>query len=120
MHTIVETTTTFPSVAQQTNHGRLLYIILSFNGCSDTIDCLDSLYADLPKQADLLLIDNASSGDVVSQLRGKFPQLEIIALPENLGWAGGNNVGVRLGLQRGYDWICLLNNDTVFPEHAAR
>ncbi|HEY5801173.1 MAG TPA: glycosyltransferase family 2 protein, partial [Burkholderiaceae bacterium] len=67
---------------------------------------------------DVLVIDNASGGNVVETLRAAHPATELIALPENLGWAGGNNAGIELGLQRGYRWICLLNNDTVFPDGA--
>jgi GT2 family glycosyltransferase len=95
--------------------GKLLYIILSFNGYDDTAECLDSLLTQKTDAFDLLVIDNASSGDVAEKLKAQYPTTEIIALSENLGWAGGNNFGIKLALERKYAWVCLLNNDTVFP-----
>jgi GT2 family glycosyltransferase len=115
MDMIVENPRLAPKRLGSDNSNKVLCVILSFNGCDDTIDCLNSLCIDLPEGFELLVVDNASNGDVVACLRETFPSVEILALPENLGWAGGNNMGVRLGLERGYDWICFLNNDTVFP-----
>jgi GT2 family glycosyltransferase len=96
---------------------KMLCIVLSFNGVDDTAHCLDSI-ARQPHRFDVLVIDNGSQPGVVEQLRTQFPATEIVALAENFGWAGGNNAGIKLGLERGYEWICLLNNDLVFPEGA--
>lgn len=98
----------------------MLCIVLSFNGLADTTACLDSLTAVPVRGFDILVVDNASQPGVTDALAAAYPDVELLALPENLGWAGGNNVGVRLGLERGYRWICLLNNDTVFPEGQVR
>lgn len=95
---------------------KILFIVLSYNGYEDTVECLESLYANLPDTADVLIIDNASFPPVVSKLQTRFPNAEVVALASNTGWAGGNNFGIQLALDRGFDWICLLNNDTVFPE----
>lgn len=94
----------------------MLCIVLSFNGYNDTAACLDSLAAGATQGFDVLIIDNASSEGVADKLAAAYPHIELLALSENLGWAGGNNAGIRIGLERGYRWICLLNNDTVFPE----
>jgi GT2 family glycosyltransferase len=93
----------------------MLCIVLSFNGYADTAACLDSLKAEPASGFDILVVDNASQDGVVSKLTAAYPDVELVALAENRGWAGGNNVGIRIGLERGYRWICLLNNDTVFP-----
>jgi len=93
----------------------MLCIVLSFNGYADTAACLDSLKAVPVPGFDILVVDNASKDGVTDALAAAYPDVELVALPENLGWAGGNNVGIRIGLERGYRWICLLNNDTVFP-----
>jgi len=93
----------------------MLCIVLSFNGYADTAACLDSLKAEPVPGLDILVVDNASNEGVTEALSAAYPDVELVALPENLGWAGGNNVGIRIGLERGYRWICLLNNDTVFP-----
>lgn len=94
----------------------MLCIVLSFNGYADTAACLDSLKAVPVPGFDILVVDNASKPGVTDALATAYPDVELLALPENLGWAGGNNAGIRIGLERGYRWICLLNNDTVFPE----
>lgn len=95
----------------------MLCIVLSFNGIDDTIHCLESI-ASQPHRFDVLVVDNGSQPGVVDQLRARFPAADIVALAENFGWAGGNNAGIKLGLERGYEWICLLNNDLVFPDGA--
>lgn len=94
----------------------MLCVVLSFNGLADTKACLDSLQAGATPGFDVLVVDNASKDGVAATLAADYPDIELLALPDNLGWAGGNNVGIKLGLERGYRWICLLNNDTVFPE----
>jgi len=94
----------------------MLCIVLSFNGYADTAACLDSLKTVPVPGFDILVVDNASKPGVTDALAAAYPEVELVALPENLGWAGGNNAGIRIGLERGYRWICLLNNDTVFPE----
>jgi len=94
----------------------MLCVVLSFNGYADTAACIDSLKASAAPGFDVLVVDNASQHGVVDMLKKNYPDTELVALPENLGWAGGNNIGVQIGLDRGYRWICLLNNDTVFPD----
>lgn len=96
----------------------VLCIVLSFNGSEDTSACLDSILGQKVEGLDVLVIDNASEKGVVESLNKFHPEVEIVALTENLGWAGGNNVGIKIGLNRGYKWIALLNNDIVFPAGA--
>lgn len=98
------------------SNSEVLCIILSYNGREDTSHCLESILNQRVAGMDVLVIDNASSKGVVETLQAKHPEVEIVALSENLGWAGGNNVGIQIGLDRGYKWLCLLNNDIVFPE----
>jgi GT2 family glycosyltransferase len=94
---------------------KLFIVILSFNEVEATLACLKSLEHQTSDKFCLLVIDNCSSGDAVSIIRQEFPSVEIQALSENLGWAGGNNVGIRRGLADRHNWVMLLNNDTVLP-----
>ncbi len=101
---------------------QLLVVVLNYNGIADTLDCLESLRAqtcaqDGPGLA-IVVIDNGSRADDLGRIAARFPEVEVVALGENRGWAGGNNVGLRLGLERGFEYICLLNNDTVLDPHA--
>jgi hypothetical protein len=91
---------------------RVLIIILCHNGVELTLACLDSLRR-LPRgQADVLLVDNASTDGTAATLRARYPEVTLIETGANLGFAAGNNVGLRYALERGYEWALLLNNDT--------
>jgi GT2 family glycosyltransferase len=109
------TSLSFIDVSAENYCVRMLCIVLSFNGKEDTVACLQSLLTSPVPGLEILVVDNASEYGVVEFIKSACPTVEILSLPENLGWAGGNNVGVRLGLERGFDWICLMNNDLVFP-----
>jgi hypothetical protein len=92
-------------------------IVLSWNGREDTLRCLDSLtrvgYADLG----IVCIDNGSSDGSQRAVRERFPQVELIEAGANLGYAGGNNLGLRHALEHGARWMALVNNDaTVAPD----
>jgi GT2 family glycosyltransferase len=94
-----------------------LVVILNYNGIADTLACLASLRAQTVAHA-VLVIDNASRADDLTPIATGFPEVEVMRLDKNLGWAGGNNVGLRLGVARGFAQICLLNNDTVLAPDA--
>jgi len=97
----------------------LVYIlVLNYRAWRDTLLCLKALERLEYPNYRLLVLDNASDNDAVAQLRAVFPQLELIALEHNLGFAGGNNVGLRQALAEGADYVWLLNPDTI-PEPEA-
>lgn len=98
--------------------GRLLVVVLNFNGLQDTLDCLASLREQTLRTIDILVVDNASRGEEAARIAAAFPEVEVIALPVNQGWAGGNNLGLRLALERGHGHVCLLNNDTTLDADA--
>ncbi len=84
---------------------------VNFNGLDDTRICLRSL-ASQTVPASVVVVDNASDVDPSAALQAEFPWIHLIRNPVNGGWSGGNNVGIRYALDRGADWIVLLNNDT--------
>lgn len=87
-------------------------IILNWNGWQDTIPCLHSLQnVTTPHQ--ILLIDNGSTDDSIQQIQAAFPHTPILSTNTNLGFAGGNNLGISHALTNGADYILLLNNDTI-------
>lgn len=88
-------------------------MILNWNGWRDTIECVESCLKLAYHNFTIQIIDNASSDGSEQILRQRFPALRIIQTGENLGYAGGNNVGIRYALQQGADYLWLLNNDTV-------
>ncbi len=92
---------------------RVLVIVLNWNGTDDTLACLASI-ADLDYPTfDTLVIDNGSRVSAAPAVRERFPETRCIELPMNLGYAGGNNVGLRAAMAEGYAFACVLNNDAV-------
>jgi len=94
----------------------LTVVVLSWNGLSLTRDTLRSLEAcQVPGSWRLrvLVVDNASSDGSPQMVRDEFPGVELLALPENRRFAGGNNEGLRRALDAGADAVMLLNNDVV-------
>ncbi|HEX5132454.1 MAG TPA: glycosyltransferase family 2 protein [Candidatus Krumholzibacteria bacterium] len=89
-------------------------IILTWNGRALTLDCLDSLAKVTTPNVRTLVVDNASADGTRDAIVERFgPRVTLIANPENLGYAAGNNVGIERALADGADFILLLNNDTV-------
>jgi GT2 family glycosyltransferase len=94
----------------------LAVIVLSWNGLGLTRDTLASLAAcRLPEGWRLrtLVVDNASTDGSPQMVRDEFPQAELLALPENRRFAGGNNAGLERVLDQGCDAAMLLNNDVM-------
>lgn len=96
-------------------------VVLNWNGLADTLACLESLKNLDYRNYGILVVDNASTDGSVEELQkryGKDPQVEIVRNQVNLGFAEGNNVGIRRALARESDYVLLLNNDTVVDKHA--
>ena len=87
-------------------------VILTYNGASFMRDLLPSLLDQTyPSQhREIIVIDNNSNDDTVAFIQGHFPEIKCIALPENIGFAAGNNVGYQ---HAKYDYIIFLNQDTI-------
>lgn len=96
-------------------------IIINWNGREHLEACFQSLRASTYGNARFLLVDNASTdGSVayVEEVFGDDERLEILALPENRGWSGGNNAGILHARAAGADYLFLLNNDTATASDA--
>lgn len=63
------------------------------------------------------MVDNGSSDGTANQVRDSFPNVHVIANGQNLGFAEGNNVGIRHAMEKGAQYLYLLNNDTVVDAH---
>ncbi len=88
-------------------------VVLNWKRPADTIRCLESLAeADL-RGASVLVVDNGSGDRSVETIRARFPDQEILSLPENRGYSGGNNAGILAALHKGAKAVLVLNNDTV-------
>ncbi len=88
-------------------------IVLNWNGKKVLGDCLSSLLAsDYPK-LQVMVVDNGSADGSVEYLKDAFPMVRLLCNPANLGFAAGNNLGIRQVLKEETDYILLLNNDTM-------
>ena len=84
----------------------LLAVVLSWNGREDTLACLESL-----RGIETVCVDSGSSDGSAAAVAERFPEVELIRTEVNLGFAAGNNVGIRRALDHGADWVLLVNND---------
>lgn len=92
-------------------------IVLSWNGREDTLRCLESLSRVENRDLGIVCVDNGSSDGSVEAVRERFPDVVLIEAGSNLGYSGGNNLGLRYALEHGADWAMLVNNDaTVAPD----
>ena len=94
----------------------LSIIIVSYNAAGDLVRCLESLHRSPPSMShDITVVDNASTDDAVRVVKTRWPDLQLIQLPENRGFAAGTNAGIRA--TRG-DLLLLLNSDTIARDGA--
>jgi len=87
-------------------------IVLNWNGLDDTLACVESLARQTYAPLAVLVVDNGSRVSPRARLAAHHPAVEVVENGRNLGYTGGNNVGIRLALARGTELIWLLNNDT--------
>lgn len=91
-------------------------IILNYNHLEDLKETIASfLIQDYPAMQ-LIVSDNGSSDDTLKWVKKNHPEIVCIENGANLGWAEGNNVGIRYALQQKADYILLANNDLSFDE----
>ncbi len=99
-----------------TEYPKVCIIILNWNGLQDTIECLESIRKITYPCYEVIVVDNASTGNDTRVLREKFGDyIRLIENHKNYGFAEGNNIGMRYALSNNPspDYFLLLNNDTI-------
>lgn len=92
-------------------------IILNFNNYEDTIECVESVKKINYDNYEIVIVDNNSTNNSVQELKKTLGESVIyIETGKNLGYAGGNNVGLKYALDKEFEYICVLNNDTIVKE----
>lgn len=95
----------------------VVVLVLNWNGRQHLEACLPSLLGTGHRNLSVVVLDNGSTDGSREWVRRTVPQVELRELGRNLGFAAGNNIGMREALDRGADYVALLNNDTrVDPE----
>ncbi|WP_033147739.1 glycosyltransferase family 2 protein [Prevotella sp. P6B1] len=93
------------------NEYRLSIITINYNGLKDTCELIDSIpFSD---DMEVIVVDNASKEDEASVISSRYPHVKVIRSEKNLGFAGGNNLGIKEAKGK---YILLINNDTFFKD----
>lgn len=87
-------------------------ILVNWNGYAYTRICLQSLFKIEYTSFKVFVVDNGSTDGFISTLKAEHPTVTFIESQKNLGFTGGNNLGVEEALSQEFDFILLLNNDT--------
>ena len=93
------------------NECRVSIISVNYNGLKDTCELIDSI--PFNDNMEVIVVDNASTQDEASFISERFPQVKVIRSDKNLGFAGGNNLGIK---EAKGDYILLIHNDTYFKD----
>lgn len=89
-------------------------VVINWNGLDDTRECLNSLQKVTYPAMKVMVVDNGSENAEAAAIRQEFGGFaEVIESPENLGFAGGANIGIKRALEGECDYVLLLNNDTI-------
>jgi GT2 family glycosyltransferase len=92
-------------------------VVLNYCRADDTIDCVRSLRRSEGLKPEIIVVDNGSDDDSVERIAGAFPDVQVVRNASNLGYAGGNNVGIERALKDGAAYVLVVNNDcTVAPD----
>ena len=86
-------------------------IILNYNNYTDTVETIESVLSLNYGSNFILLIENSSDKTIIQKSRTTYPNLSIIENKKNLGYAGGNNIGIKAAIASGAEYIFLLNRD---------
>lgn len=99
---------------------KVFIIVLNYRGKEDTKECVDSILTSTYKNFEIVIVDNHSLDESIFYLKKTFPDIVLLETEKNLGYAGGNNVGINYALNKGADAILILNNDTVIDKNCLK
>ena len=87
----------------------LSIITINYNGLKDTYELIDTLPLE-DDSIEVIVVDNASKEDEATLIEQQYPQVKVIRSKENLGFAGGNNIGIKAARGK---YLFFINNDTL-------
>ena len=88
-------------------------VVLSHERPDQTVRCLRSLESNTYPNLQVLVLDTGHTRGGAEEIRQACPGAQIVMLERNLGYTGGNNVGLKLALRRRAAWVLLVNDDVV-------
>ena len=97
-------------------NSKFLIILLNYNNWEDTLDCIFSLQKSGVGDPNILIIENCSTDNSLEKLKENAPEVKIIVAKKNLGFTGGNNLGIKYAFENNYKYVIVLNNDTIVED----
>ena len=94
---------------------RVLAVVVTYNAMRWADRCLGSLLRSSLKPA-VLVVDNGSSDGTREHVRSAFSEVRLECRPENPGFGAANNIGLRMALEEGFDFVYLMNQDAWVEE----
>ncbi|MBU1131442.1 glycosyltransferase family 2 protein [Patescibacteria group bacterium] len=97
---------------------KVAIIIVNYNGRKYLPELLGSIFDYGPKTVNqqIIIVDNNSADDSVDFIKKKYPQVGLLPQAKNVGFARGNNIGINYAGERGFDYVMLLNQDTIITQ----
>lgn len=95
---------------------KIFIVVLNFNGKDTLSACLSSIYQSDYLNFEVIVVDNDSEDGSLEQAKNYFSRTHFIKNPTNLGFSRGNNLGIRLALEKFADYVFILNNDTIIEK----
>jgi len=92
---------------------KYLIILLNYNNWQDTVECIQSLNSCNINNSNILIVENCSVDISAKKLNEHVPGVKIIQNQKNLGFTGGNNIGIKYAYENNFDYAIVLNNDTI-------
>lgn len=97
---------------------RVCVVVLNYNSGKYIESCLTSLVRLDYAECEILVVDNASTDDSLTQINKKYPKIKTIRSDNNLGYAGGNNLGLQYAMDHSFDAAWIVNPDIVVAKNA--
>lgn len=95
---------------------RVGFIILNYKALERSINCINSLVNNKISESDIVFVDNSESDKGCKKVAATFNAIQTICSGGNLGYAGGNNLGIKLLVNLGYEFFVIINNDCTVLE----
>ena len=112
-HILLTATVKISNQVKEDNHPLVSLITINYNAIEATLDLLDSLTRISYPNIEIIVVDNASKVNPKKILLEKHPKITLILSDENLGFAGGNNLGIKAATG---EYLLFVNNDAVLTE----
>jgi len=104
--------------SQKDAQPRVVTVVLTWDDTEMAAACIESVLASDYPELDVVLVDNGSMEPCGERLKARFPEIDLIVLPENKGFTGGSNAGFERSFELGADYVQLIGNDSVVASTA--